>query len=97
MKNRTLIQKIFYIIFFPLLLIENIFIYFYKFCISPLLINSCKYTPTCSTYFLQALKEYGAIKGLIVGTKRLLRCNPWSKGGYDPLKPNIKGKIKWIL
>ena len=85
------------IILFPLLLIEYLLIYFYKFCISPILPNVCKFTPTCSTYFLLAIKDYGAIKGTFLGIKRLLRCNPWSKGGLDPLKPNIKGKIKWIL
>jgi len=97
MKNKTVIQKIFYIIFFPLLLVEKTFIYFYKFCISPLFQSSCRYQPTCSTYFMESIDEYGALKGAYLGTKRILRCNPWSKGGYDPLKPNIKGKIKWIL
>ncbi len=97
MKNKTVIQKIFYIIFFPLLLIEKTFVYFYKFCISPLLQSSCRYQPTCSTYFIESIDEYGALKGAYLGTKRILRCNLWSKGGYDPLKPNIKGKIKWIL
>jgi len=46
---------------------------------------------------LTAIKEYGAIKGFFIGTKRILRCNPFSKGGYDPVKFNMKGKIKWIL
>ena len=46
----------------------------------------CKYYPTCSEYMRQAIEKYGAIKGICLGTKRLLRCNPFSKGGYDPLK-----------
>ncbi|MBR4002685.1 MAG: membrane protein insertion efficiency factor YidD [Clostridia bacterium] len=85
------------VLLFPFTIIIYILIYFYKYCISPLLPNVCKFTPTCSTYFLLAVKDYGVIKGSFLGVKRLLRCNPWSKGGLDPLKPNIKGKIKWIL
>jgi len=81
----------------PFILVEYILIYFYKGCISPFLPHMCKFTPSCSTYFLLALKEYGIFKGTFLGLKRLARCNPWSKGGLDPLKPNIKGKIKWIL
>ncbi len=46
----------------------------------------CKYYPTCSEYMKQAIEKYGAIKGTFIGIKRLLRCNPFSKGGYDPLK-----------
>ena len=46
----------------------------------------CKFYPTCSEYTKQAIQKYGAGKGLIKGIKRILRCNPFSKGGYDPLK-----------
>lgn len=92
-----LFKIFFFIILFPIFLLEKILIYFYKFCISPLLPNSCRFYPTCSTYFLQALNEYGAVFGFFVGCKRILKCNPFSKGGYDPIKPNVKGKIKWIL
>ena len=46
----------------------------------------CKYYPSCSEYTKQAIEKYGAFKGSIIGSKRLLRCNPFSKGGYDPLK-----------
>ena len=46
----------------------------------------CKYTPTCSEYTRQAIEKYGALKGSFLGAKRILRCNPFSKGGYDPLK-----------
>ena len=48
--------------------------------------NYCKYYPTCSNYMLEALKKYGIFKGLFLGFKRILKCNPFSKGGYDPLK-----------
>ncbi len=46
----------------------------------------CKYYPTCSDYMRQAIEKYGAFKGTWLGIKRLVRCNPFSKGGYDPLK-----------
>lgn len=46
----------------------------------------CKYYPTCSEYTKQAIGKYGCIKGLCLGFYRILRCNPFSKGGYDPLK-----------
>ena len=62
---------------------------FYKKFISPIFKFvgiECKYYPTCSEYMRQAIENYAAIKGICLGTKRLLRCNPFSKGGYDPLK-----------
>lgn len=46
----------------------------------------CKYYPTCSEYTKQAIEKYGVFKGCILGMWRILRCNPFSKGGYDPLK-----------
>lgn len=46
----------------------------------------CRFHPTCSDYTIQAIEKYGPLKGLIKGWLRILRCNPWSKGGYDPLK-----------
>ena len=46
----------------------------------------CKYYPTCSEYTKQAIQKYGTTKGIFLGTKRLLKCNPLSKGGYDPVK-----------
>lgn len=59
---------------------------FYQKAISPWLGHNCKYYPTCSEYTKQAIEKYGAVKGTIKGFKRILRCNPFSKGGYDPLK-----------
>ena len=62
---------------------------FYKKNISPYLSFKgihCKYYPTCSEYTKQAIEKYGTIKGLWLGFARILRCNPFSKGGYDPLK-----------
>ena len=46
----------------------------------------CKYYPTCSEYMRQAIEKYGALKGTWLGIKRLVRCNPFSRGGYDPLR-----------
>lgn len=48
--------------------------------------GTCKFQPTCSEYAYQAIEKYGAIKGLILAIKRILRCHPFSKGGHDPLK-----------
>ena len=47
--------------------------------------SMCKYTPTCSNYGIEAIKTYGSIKGSILTIKRIIRCNPLSKGGYDPV------------
>lgn len=46
----------------------------------------CRFTPTCSEYTYQAVNKYGAVKGLFLGLKRIIRCHPWSKGGFEPLK-----------
>ena len=48
-------------------------------------VATCKYTPTCSQYALEAIEKYGALKGGLMGLWRILRCNPFSKGGYDPV------------
>ena len=58
---------------------------FYKAAISPYLPNACRYTPTCSEYAAQAIEKYGALKGGFMALKRILRCNPFHKGGYDPV------------
>ena len=61
---------------------------FYQKNISPMFKHigvNCKYYPSCSEYMKQAIKKYGVFKGIYFGLKRLLRCNPFSKGGYDPL------------
>ncbi len=57
---------------------------FYQGAISPLLGARCKYYPSCSHYTLEAIQKYGFLKGVLKGTWRLLRCNPFSSGGYDP-------------
>ena len=64
----------------------------YKYLISPLFGHSCRYLPTCSEYSIDALKEYGFFKGLYISTKRILSCNPWGSGGFDPVKKEAKEK-----
>jgi putative membrane protein insertion efficiency factor len=61
------------------------FIMIYKKIISPFLPKACRYYPTCSVYSAEALKKYGLIKGLYLAIKRILRCNPFFSGGYDPV------------
>ncbi|MCQ2554518.1 MAG: membrane protein insertion efficiency factor YidD [Clostridia bacterium] len=59
---------------------------FYQKYISPMTRAHCIFYPTCSQYFIQALEKYGVIKGSYLGIKRILKCHPWHKGGYDPLE-----------
>jgi putative membrane protein insertion efficiency factor len=55
----------------------------YQWAISPLFGQRCKYYPSCSEYAVQAIREFGVLRGLVLAGWRLLRCNPWSKGGVD--------------
>ena len=59
---------------------------FYQKAISPFLGRRCRFYPTCSEYTKQAVEKYGALKGLYLGLVRILKCHPFHKGGYDPLK-----------
>jgi putative membrane protein insertion efficiency factor len=58
---------------------------FYKRWISPALPPSCRFYPTCSEYTYQAIEKYGALRGGWMGVRRIVRCNPWNPGGYDPV------------
>jgi putative membrane protein insertion efficiency factor len=67
------------------------FIRVYQYTLSPLLGPRCRYYPSCSNYAVDALREHGALRGLGLATWRLLRCNPFSNGGYDPVPPRHRG------
>ena len=69
-------------IFSLLLLIP---IYFYRICISPLTPPSCRFTPTCSAYAVEAIKKHGPVKGFYLTVRRILKCHPWGGSGYDPV------------
>jgi uncharacterized protein len=58
----------------------------YQRFISPALPRRCKYHPSCSEYAVQAIRTYGVLRGLVLAVWRLLRCNPWSHGGFDPVE-----------
>ena len=63
----------------------NALVKFYQLCISPFTPPSCRFTPTCSQYALEALRKYGPLKGLWLTLRRLARCHPWGGSGYDPV------------
>jgi len=65
--------------------IALLFVKFYQYTIRPLLPNACRYTPSCSAYATEAIEKHGALKGLWLGLKRILKCHPWGGHGYDPV------------
>lgn len=71
-------------------------VYFYRIAISPILPNSCRHTPTCSQYCIQAVSTHGIIIGTLLASFRILRCNPWGSHGYDPVpeKGNVWEYVK---
>lgn len=71
---------------------KKIFIFpirLYKKFISPILPRSCRFTPSCSTYAVEAIEKHGIIAGIFLAIYRILRCNPFCKGGYDPVPHRI--------
>ncbi len=72
---------------FLLLLIKG-----YKVLLSPILGNNCRFTPTCSTYMYESIEVHGVIKGIYLGTRRLLKCHPFHPGGYDPVPMKFEVK-----
>jgi uncharacterized protein len=58
----------------------------YQRLISPMVGQRCKYYPSCSEYAVQAIRRFGIVRGLVLAAWRLLRCNPWSHGGFDPVE-----------
>ncbi len=85
-RIRLLIQKI------PLGLLHG-----YRYVISPLLPPSCRFTPTCSRYAIEAIESHGTLRGIFLSCGRIMRCHPFCQGGYDPVPPlrdgaNVCGK-----
>jgi putative membrane protein insertion efficiency factor len=78
MELKRILKKAFS---FPFILLVR----FYQICISPLKPATCRFTPTCSAYAIEALRKHGPIKGLYYTIKRILRCHPWGGSGYDPV------------
>ncbi|HEY0654173.1 MAG TPA: membrane protein insertion efficiency factor YidD [Chryseosolibacter sp.] len=74
LKTNTLLKKIFIL---PIRI--------YQLTLSPLLGVHCRHTPSCSHYAVEAIQEWGVIKGIWLGTKRIARCHPWGTHGYDPV------------
>jgi len=72
-------------------------IHAYRLLVSPLVGQRCKYHPSCSQYALDALREHGVLRGLVLAGWRLLRCNPWSRGGVDYARDQTLFKAgRWI-
>lgn len=65
----------------------------YKRFLSPLLPRRCKYEPSCSTYAVEAVERFGALRGTVLAVWRILRCNPFSHGGFDPVRDNFTLKV----
>lgn len=61
------------------------FVRLYQLTLSPYIGKQCKFSPSCSNYFIEAVKQHGAFKGARLGIWRIIRCNPFSKGGFDPV------------
>ena len=59
-------------------------VWFYRLILRPVLPSVCRFEPSCSEYFLQAVRKYGPVRGACKGVGRICRCNPWNPGGYDP-------------
>ena len=74
-------RKISQLLTYPFIL----FVRFYQVAISPLKPPTCRFSPTCSTYALEALKKYGLLKGGRLALRRIMRCHPWGGSGYDPV------------
>lgn len=75
--------------------LKTIFIFpirVYQYAISPLLGQNCRHSPTCSTYTIEAIQEWGVIKGTWLGMKRIAKCHPWGTSGYDPVPQKKNSK-----
>ncbi|MBO7187180.1 MAG: membrane protein insertion efficiency factor YidD [Clostridia bacterium] len=77
------------------MILKNISIFLIKFYQKHISKHDCKYIPSCSQYTLEAIKKHGFFYGIILGVWRILRCNPFSKGGFDKV-PDKKSVVKWV-
>ncbi|MEO7405011.1 MAG: membrane protein insertion efficiency factor YidD [Burkholderiales bacterium] len=69
----------------PITVVLRSLIRAYRYAVSPVLGSNCRFTPSCSEYALEALKRHGLLRGSALAAWRVVRCNPWSHGGYDPV------------
>ena len=67
----------------------------YQIVLSPLFSGCCRFEPSCSNYMIEALRTHGVAKGLYLGVRRLLRCHPFGKHGYDPVPPKGKWRVEF--
>ncbi len=88
--------KVFKILLFPLVVVEFVFLIFYKLCISPLINSNCPKMPSCSIYMMRSILKFDAITGVIIGCKRLMKCTKKHYGGLDLEPLNILGAYKWV-
>ena len=77
---------------FPIKNFIVIMVRVYQFFISPFFVISCRFSPSCSNYAIEAVEKHGVLRGLWLSTKRIARCHPWNKGGVDPV-PDPKPKL----
>ena len=76
----------------PIALALICLIRFYQLVISPFTVSSCRHLPTCSEYFIEAIKTHGVISGTCIGLKRVIRCRPGGTSGYDPVPEKTKNE-----
>jgi len=88
--------KILHVLTYPFRLLLLGLVYIYKYLISPMFPHTCRFHPTCSSYMIRVIKDWGIVKGLWLGTKRIFRCRPKGKCGEDFPPLNIKGDLKWV-
>jgi uncharacterized protein len=81
MNFNIYLKKFFQLLAIPLIVLIKI----YQLLVSPLFPPTCRFSPTCSHYTLEALKKYGILKGVWLGFRRIIRCHPWGGSGYDPV------------
>jgi putative membrane protein insertion efficiency factor len=80
-------------------MIKKVFLFLlilYKKLFSSFLGSNCRFVPTCSVYAYESIEKYGVLKGVFLGIKRILKCHPFHKGGFDPIPEKFEVKLKWI-